>query len=211
MAIMIDREGDFQVQVLSVEVKMFDSGSVSLSVYARILAIWQDAEEPYWEDWTQFSEMEVYGNFFVVKKYGTLNVGEVAALVSAIGWDADFNSIPRRNVNGWPKCQMQVEKNVYKGETSYRGAWITPFGAPVGRSGGMDEAGLSELATRYGSSLRAIASTAQPPAQQPAQPAQPPAQAQQPQQPADLEQTAAAGAEPNYPPTLDEPPPGASQ
>ncbi len=164
----LEREGIFKARILAWSVREADSGAVSVNLRLLILA---ELEGTAWQSWEGFEEHAVYGDFYVVKKDGTVNTAAVEQLAAAIGWDGNLGSIlgaPPDKV-----VQVTVKADTYKDVTRYKAAWINPEDytpTPQGES----EGDVKKLQARFGSLLRAAAQGSKktaPPAKKAAPPA----------------------------------------
>jgi hypothetical protein len=158
----LDREGTFRLRPLAWEVRSFaNSKATAINVKLRVTEQWDEASQS-WVDWSAFEEYHVYGDYFVLKKDGTVNQVTVEQLARSLGWDGTFKQVatqPPPDV----VVVVTVEPDVYKGNTRYRAGWMNP-GDHV--PGGSDRAAAPEatrqLDAQFGSMLRAAAATAKP-------------------------------------------------
>lgn len=164
----IDREGIFRVRAETWKVRRADN-SKSVAISFRF-AILEQLDGQEWHDWGQYGGYFVYGDFYVVKKDGTVNAKAVEQLSQSLGWDGSLRTVatcaPPDVV-----VQVKVEENIYNGRTTYRAAWMNP-GDFVPTGGGEDEDSVRELDALFGSQLRAAAvgSGAKPAGRPPAPP-----------------------------------------
>jgi len=150
----LSRPGIFKARPVAWSVKQFDSGSVAINMKFLVLA---ELDGKDWLSWSEYEEHHVYGDWFVVKKDGTINTDAVEQLVACIGWDASLGSI----VGSPPDVvvQISVKPDEYRGETRYKASWMNPedfVPAPQGES--PEE--VRQLDARFGSLLRAAAGAA---------------------------------------------------
>lgn len=156
----LDREGTFMARPVTWGVK---TGKESQSVAVNmgfVVTAQRDGDE--WIDWSQYDEHIVYGDFWIVKKDGSINTNAVDSLVRAFGpesikWIGDI-----RRIDGDPPqvpVQIVVKAEDFKGTTYYKVAFINaadyepqPYLADSTTVGG--------LQGRFGSLLRAAASSA---------------------------------------------------
>lgn len=153
----LDRAGIFKARPFSWKVKTFsNSSSVAIAIEFVVLAQLDGGE---WQDWDGYAEHRVWGDFFVVKKDGKPNTTTVQQLAASIGWDGSLKlplQPPQRVV------QITVKEEFYKEQTYYKAQWINPEDfVPTG--GGASEEEVHQLDARFGSLLRAAASTKAPP------------------------------------------------
>lgn len=170
----VDREGNFQAEIIDYGLKDFESGSVAVSLRVKLTAEWNSETES-WDDWTQY-DMEAGGDIYIIKKDGKLNDGQVKNLSQYAGWDGSLTSITERT---WQptKCQVSIESDVYKNNTRHRIGFINEFGRkPGAKISTVDAVKAKELEARHGAALRAIVGNARrqngssPPASRPASP-----------------------------------------
>lgn len=155
MSQQIDREGNFQAEILEYELKEYGTGSVAIGVRCRITAEWND-EQGVWTDWTPY-DVEASGNLFIVKKNGELNKKAIESLVQATGWDGSFNSIVNRTWQPTP-CQLVIQSNTYNNVTTFQIAFVNLFdSSPGGGITKVDADKAKQMEARFGSQLRALA------------------------------------------------------
>jgi len=154
----LDRTGIFKAVPKSWGIKT-PEGSASVAVSIRF-TITAQLEDRVWTDWTGFEEHTVYGDFWIVGKNGNVRPEAVEELVAALGWNGDL-----RSVKGSPPrvlVQITVKSEENNGTTYFKAAWIKPgdYSPHPGAAKAEDVAGLQ---ARYGSLLRAAASTVKAP------------------------------------------------
>lgn len=152
----LDREGIFKAKPFQWDVQRAESGAVAVAIGFEIVARFDDDSE--WEDWTKYSSMHCYGNWWVVKKDGTVNQGAVEQLAVALGWSGNLFEVsssdaPDRIV------QITVKEDTYHGKTRYQATWMNHEHFVPTRFGASEEE-VSQLEARFGSLLRAAASGA---------------------------------------------------
>lgn len=163
----LSQAGIFKCKPTVWEVREFDSGSVAVSFKFIVLAELNLAgETAEWESWATFDEHEVYGDWFVVKKDGTINTNAVEQLAKSLGWDGDLATVTGRPPDRI--VQVTVKPDVYKGETRYKGSWMNPENHTGGSSGAADSEAVKGLSARFGALLRAAAASVAPVAAAPA-------------------------------------------
>lgn len=148
----VDREGTFRAQITEYGVKEMDSGSVAVSIVAKLLE-WWDGEQ--WHPWESY-EQEASGDVWVVKKTGDLNDRQIEALVKHTNWDGELTSVSQRT---WIPCACQVtireeefNKNKYM-KINFLDAYDRTPGSI--KSAASPEK-VAELQNRFGSQLRAL-------------------------------------------------------
>lgn len=177
-----DRAGHFRAEIVEYGLKEAESKSVAISFRVQ-LTEWWDGEK--WVNWRDY-EMDAYGDSWIVKKDGKLNDRAVNDMIKHCGWDGQLSTIADSTLKPTP-FQVQVEAHEYKGQTTYRVAWINAYDSQPGGGamGNVDGNKLAELEARFGQSLRALggnarrnaAPTSGRPAPPPARPAPAPAMA----------------------------------
>lgn len=156
----LDREGTFMARPATWGVKTGkESQSVAINM-GFVVTAQRDGDE--WIDWSQYDEHVVYGDFWIVKKDGSINTNAVDSLVRAFGpesikWIGDL-----RRIDGQPPetpVQIVVEPDDFFDPPRFKVKWInaadyepTPMLADAMAVGG--------LQGRFGSLLRAAASSA---------------------------------------------------
>jgi hypothetical protein len=167
----LDRSGIFKARPQGWSIYEAESGAVAIKMKLLIL---EELDGTTWTSWADYEEHIVYGDFYVIKKDGAVNSKQVEALVLALGWDGDLRSV----IGEPPDCivQVTVKPDEYKGTTRYKASWVNPEDftpTPQGES----EGDVKKLQSRFGSLLRAAASTVKPSKPAAKKPAPPPARA----------------------------------
>lgn len=146
----MDREGIFKARPVAWKVKTFkDSQSVAIAIDFAVVG-WLDQGQ--WVDWTEY-QVGVSGDWFVIKKDGTVNTDSVGQLSAAMGWVPSFKAVgegppPERVV------QVTVKKDTYKDRVTFKATWMNPENF-VPSSSGADAETVAGLEARFGSLLRA--------------------------------------------------------
>ena len=151
---LLDREGNFRIQIVEYSLKEFDSGSVCVSLRASVLEEWSD-EAKAWTDWRPY-KYDVIGDVFVVNKKGELLEKSIQSLVNFAAWDANFDSVANGHWQPAP-CQCSVAENTYNDQKSFKINFINPWDWTPGGGGGVSPEKAKELSNRFGSQLRALA------------------------------------------------------
>lgn len=154
MSTALDRSGIFKCRVLAWSVKQTDSGSVAVTLKLLVLSQLNGLE---WVSWEEAEEHVCYGDFWVVKKDGTVNTAAVEQLATSLGWDGNLSSV----IGEPPSVVVQatVKEDTYNGVTRYKASWINPEDyapTPAGESA----EDVKVIQAKYGSLLRAAAAGA---------------------------------------------------
>lgn len=152
----LDRTGIFKAVPAAWTVKSMESGAVAVNLEFTITAQLEGSE---WTDWRGYEEHFAFGDFWVVKKDGTINTKSVQQLVAALGWSGDL-----RHVTGSPpevEVQVTVKAEEHNGKTYHKVSWINP-GNYTPRPEGASDGDVAQLQARFGSLLRAAASAVKP-------------------------------------------------
>ncbi len=162
MPVMLELDGIFKVSPFAWEVrKASDSKSTAISLRFRVVGQWMPDDQT-WHDWSVYEETHVFGDYWVIKKDGTVNAKTVEQLAKSLGWQGSFGQVatsPPPDV----VVQVEVRSEVYKGAKRYRAEWMNPEGhIPGGSDRGADEAAVRELDALFGSQVRAVAATSKP-------------------------------------------------
>jgi len=183
MTNIVDREGIFKAKPLDWSVKKFDgSSSVAINIRFEIVSMLND--QGGWDDWTQFVETFVYGDFFVLKRDGSVNDVTVKQLSESLGWNGSLHQVA---TNRPPDCivQVSVKHETYNGKSYFKAGWINPENfTPSGQ--GEDADSAKALDAQFGSLLRAAANSGARPTGKPASPAKKPKRQPDPEATADL-------------------------
>jgi hypothetical protein len=155
----IDREGNFRGRVLSYGIQE-SSSSKSVAVAMRV-AIDEayNHETDSWDDWRGHNVC-AWANSWIVKANGDVNEKAVESLAKATGWGGTLQEVMDQT---WQPdaCQFVVRGEEYKGNTTYKVAFLNPYDAPIG--GGLNKIDADKakaLQTQYGSKFKAIAANA---------------------------------------------------
>lgn len=132
-----------------------ESGAVAINIDFQILECYENGQ---WNDWRQYEPQTVDGAFYVVKKDGTLNTTVVEQLVASMGWNGSFAAVDKMP----PKVivQLNVKQDNYGDAPRFRASWMNP-GDYTPKSSVSPEI-VKNLDSRFGSLLRAAASTTKP-------------------------------------------------
>ena len=149
----IDREGTFRCVPREWWVTRADSGAVAVSLDLDIIETWNGSD---WDDWTQYGQYTVLGDYWVVKKDGTVNQGTVEQLARSMGWDGNLTSVQGAPPN--VLVSVSVKADTYKGTTRYKAGWMNPGDQEP--KGGATAEQVQDAANRFGSLLRAAAAGA---------------------------------------------------
>lgn len=152
----LDREGIFKALPVSWCVKTSEkTASVAISIQFAILAQLNGNE---WDDWGGYAEHQCLGDFYIVKRDGSVNQGPVEQLAASLGWTGDLRVVaaepPPQTI-----VQITVKADTYEGKTRYRAEWINP-GDYIPQAAGASAESVGQLQTQFGSLLRAAAAGA---------------------------------------------------
>ncbi len=157
-----DREGNFKAEIVGYGVKEMESGSVSISLRARLREWFSNGE---WHPWEEF-DMEAEGDIWIVKKDGSANEPAVLSLANCCGWDGDLSSIVNET---WQptRCQVVVKKDEYKGNVRFKIAFLNDHDRTPGGMSNLTPDKARALTSRFGPQFRAIVGTPAPKASPP--------------------------------------------
>jgi hypothetical protein len=156
MSTPVDRAGSFKATIEEYGLKEMESGSVAISLKAKLTDFWDGQQ---WHDWREY-EQEAEGDVWVVKKDGTPNEKAIETLVKFAGWDGDFLSVIQGQWAPTP-CQLTIKAEDYQNRTRLKIAFVNDLNrTPGGQMSNVDEAKAKELQSRFGASMRAIVGNA---------------------------------------------------
>lgn len=149
----LDRAGIFKAIPFSWDVRKAESGAVGISIGFLVTHQLDDANE--WVDWSEYEDHHCYGDWWVVKKDGTVNQAPVDQLAQSLGWDGNLATVSHSDAPD-RVVQITVKEDTYNNQTRYRAQWMNPEDyTPT--SGGASEEDVKVLQSRFGSLLRAAA------------------------------------------------------
>lgn len=154
----LDREGIFKARPTSWAVKTFpNSRAVAIAIEFVIVAQ-LDGQE--WIDWSGCAPHTVRGDYFVVKKDGTVNAGTAKQLAESMGWEGSLNAVASRPMNP-PEVvvQITVKAEEYNGKTYHKAGWMNPEHFVPGPSGASEQE-VRGLDAQFGSLLKAATASA---------------------------------------------------
>ncbi len=162
----LDRPGIFRARPLSWSVRASEtSQAVALSIEFLILAQFEGSR---WTNWAEYEPHRVFGDFYVIKRDGSVNQTMVEQLAASLGWSGDLRevgqAVPEVTV------QITVKEDAYNGQVRFKADWINP-GDHVPPPAGTAKGELGALQARFGSLLRAAAAGARRTAPVPPAPA----------------------------------------
>ena len=164
----LDRAGIFRARPLSWRMRSSDSSqAVAVSMEFLIL---EQLDGSKWASWSEYEEHNVYGDFYVVKKDGSVNATIVEQLVSSLGWSGDLRDLAKAVPD--VVVQITVKADEWGGQTRYKAEWLNP-GDYVPLAKASTGGSLDAAQARFGSLLRAAAAAAKPPAPATPSPARP--------------------------------------
>lgn len=180
MSYAIDREGLFRGTVKDYQVKQHPSGTVGLHFVISVDEAWNGVA---WEDWRQY-DLEATGEQFVIKKDGSVNTKTVESLVGAMGWDGSFISVANKTWIPRP-AQFSVKADEWNGKAQFRLAYVNAWDHSK-RNESHVEVDAAALDARFGSQIRALASSQTRNAAVPSRPLPPPLQIRKAEQDASV-------------------------
>src|SRR3990167_2733773 len=153
-----DRTGTFRGDIIEYGLRREKSGSVGIGVKVALKEMWDEsADPPGWIPWDY--DQLAFGTIYVIKKDGHLHETGFRPLVEHANWYGDFDSINNATWKPLP-VQFTLEANEYQGKTTYRVGFVNGWNDTPGNGlGKCDAATVNELKTKYGSTMRAFAST----------------------------------------------------
>lgn len=148
----IDREGIFKAVPTDWLVQEAESGAVGINIKFSIIEYLENGQ---WVDWRSYGPYDASGNYYVVKKDGTINTITVNQLVESLGWDGTFAHVDK----AVPPVvvQISVKKQEYDGKIYFKAGWMNP-GNYTPKKKEIDPEVINRLDCRFGSLLRAAAS-----------------------------------------------------
>ncbi|MEJ2202923.1 MAG: hypothetical protein P8170_02305 [Gemmatimonadota bacterium] len=177
----LDRSGIFRARPLSWSVRSSEtSQAVAISIEFLVLA---QLEGSTWSSWADYEDHRVFGDFYVIKRDGSVNATMVEQLVSSLGWSGDLRQVGQAVPD--VTVQITVKEDTYNGQVRFKADWVNP-GDHVPQAGGASDGELGRLQARFGSLLRAAAAGAksqQKTATPPRAPKSPPARDDVPRNP----------------------------
>lgn len=101
----VQQEGLFRGFILTWGLKEFDSGSICAKMKVQLTEAMIDGE---WVDWSD-AGLSVWGDIWVVGKDGNLNERNCNDLIRSVGWDGDFDTVVKGDLNGLNQFQLRVK------------------------------------------------------------------------------------------------------
>lgn len=157
----LDRPGIFKATIQSWCVRKAENSKAVAISMEYVVVSQLDGDK--WEDWTQYDERyRIYGDTYVVKKDGKVNLSGVEQLAAALGWDGNLASV----LGDPPDVVVQINvkeeawmDNEGTERTSLKVKWLNP-GDYTPEPRGESDADVKALGAQYGSLLRAAAAGA---------------------------------------------------
>ena len=164
----LEREGIFKARPFKWEIKRAESGAVAISLGFEIVSQYDGSGG--WVEWKSAGHnYHCYGDWWVIKKTGEVNIRPVDQLVLSLDWSGDLF-----DVKGDPpdvEVQIKVKAETYNGTTRYKATWMNPGDYEPSDLGATEEE-VQQMSAQYGSLLRAAAAASKAPAQAAPPPAQ---------------------------------------
>lgn len=162
MSKLCTREGIYKAKPVNWLVKRIEgSSSVAISMRLQIVG-WLD-EHNAWQPWCDeagvaFGDEHTIGDFWVVKRDGSIGAEAAKALAESLGWNGSFSFIAS-NPPPDKVVQVSVKAEQKDGKTYYQACFMKPeHWTPKGPSGA-DAASAKQLDAQFGSLLRAATSS----------------------------------------------------
>jgi len=152
----LDRAGIFKALPVSWFVQTKDDSNTVAVVISFLITSQLDGSE--WADWTQFEDHGITGYFYVVKRDGGVNTTTVDQLVWSLGWTGDLHEVAGMPVPA-KEVQITVKEEAWEGRPQLKVSWINPGDHKPGPKSASD-ADVKKVQARFGSLLRAAASSA---------------------------------------------------
>ena len=151
----IQQAGNYRGRIVGYGLFEAESGAVAINIRGSIDEVWHESQ------WADYSEYDLYadGAVWIIKKDGSIHQKAVENLIRATGWDGSLPSIQNQDWDPRP-CAFVINPDEYNGETRFKIAFINEYDSTPGGMGQVDDKKLSELESRFGSSLRALAGNA---------------------------------------------------
>jgi hypothetical protein len=146
-----DRAGNFRIEIFEYGLKEMDSGSIAVSIRAKLTEWWDGTQ---WMDWLPY-DMECSGDVWIVKKDGTTNDKAAESLMRYAGWDASLPAITEGTWTPSP-CQAVVSQEEYKGVKSFKISFLNDRNRTPGALSNIDTDKAKQLENRFGATLRGL-------------------------------------------------------
>lgn len=113
--------------------------------------------------WVQVSDLGITGYHYVIKKDGTGNEMTIKALRDSLGWYGNISALANTN---WSDAEVQLtlKQEEYQGKPQIKVGFINPRDYVPGVVEHSDPQTIQSLDAKYGSMLRAMGQTGNPPA-----------------------------------------------
>lgn len=153
----LEQTGIFRCKPLSWEVVKAKSGAVGINMSFLVV---EELDGDKWLSWDEYDDHMFYGTWWVVKKDGTVNQSAVEQLAKSLGWNGDIDTITDPAPD--TIVQVTVKEETYEGVKRWKGDWMNPADHTGGGDFGVDGNEKKEIKSRFGSLLKAAASSALP-------------------------------------------------
>lgn len=159
----LTREGWYLCDVVTWGVREAESHAVAIALKLETRAEWQPdpvgIETPNRGSWVELPALDVFGDFYIIKKDGQPNPTAIEQLTKAKCWNGEYGlMLYEKDPPMSLQAVVQVGANVYQGKTTYRANWIhhaDHVPGAGGISGRVAADRLAELNATFGGSLRA--------------------------------------------------------
>jgi len=170
----LEWEGQVRGRIVEYGLQKADSGAIAISVVVALSDFW-DADK---QDWANLDDgYENRGDFWIVKKNGTLNQSAVDSLMRYCGWDGVLPSVTDGTWEPTP-ARFTLATDKFKDQVRYKISWAADYNTKPG-VGNVSAEEARQLQNQYGSQFRAlsgnVARNAAAPAGKPKMPVKPPA------------------------------------
>lgn len=164
---LLDRDGRFMAKPIewAIEKEKADSKSVGVRVTFAIgdtpgTAQYVDGQ---WQPWEEYEKHVINGRWYPIKKDGTVNQMAIEQLVRALGWNGNLAWFKNPPMPETELVQITVKTETYTGndgsqKSGRKATWMDPKDY-VPTFGGASDDDVDSLQGRYGSLLKAAASS----------------------------------------------------
>jgi len=152
----LDRPGVFKARPVAMGLKNGSEGSKSAAVWIEF-QIEAQLDGTEWTSWAEYEDHSIIGDFWIIKKDGSINQPTVARLAEVLDWDGNPDTICG-NPPDIP-VQITVGEETYNGQTRLKVQWLNPVDYQGGVASATPEQ-VKQINAQFGSLLRAAAGAA---------------------------------------------------